>query len=437
MLLNLWQKITHVNVPDPDDARRRRLLNIILVVVTFITFILVVSSLPFSSEEVGTDTFSILGPLFILINTGLYLLNRRFSGTLASLIFIGILTILIVFSDSPRELVAGRSLFFFSIPIVFASVLLQPWMSFGIALVCSVASVILANQAGIAINTFAIAGFILLALFSWLSATAIETALENLRIVNRELDQRVEDRTKELAYANERLKELDRLRSKFVADVSHELRTPVSNLVAYLEMLEGRLSDPERRKRYLDVLQEETLRLQKTVNSVLNLSRLDMGAAKQEFFPLNINEVADQVVLAHQLRAETHGLKLKFYPDKIIPLIWADSNQVNQVFNNIIGNAVNYTMQGGTITVTTYSETDNDVVFEVADTGIGIPSEDMPYIFDRFYRGNNTGSSVIAGSGLGLSITKEIVEAYQGTMEVKSELEKGTTFRIIFPAYVG
>jgi signal transduction histidine kinase len=436
MLLNVWQRIINVNVPDPDDARRRRLLNIILVGVTSTTVILLVLGLLYSGTDTLSSRFLLFGPLFIGLNFGLYVINRRYSGLLASLIFIGMLTILIVFSDSPGELVAGRSLFFFSIPIVFASVLLRPWMSFAIALACSIAIVILSFQASLTINTFAIGGFLLLALFSWLSATGIDNALAELRNINRELDDRVERRTEELAQANEQLKELDRLRSKFVADVSHELRTPVGNLVAYLEMLEEKMTDPERRKRYLKVLQEETTRLQKMVNSVLNLSRLELGSVKQDFSALDLSEIAEQVIIAHQLRAETHGLKLTYELDKALPAVWADRSQINQVFNNIIGNSVNYTMQDGTVNVKTYSEIDK-VVFEVSDTGIGIPIEDFPYLFDRFYRGKNTGSSTIAGTGLGLAITKEIVEAYNGTIEVTSELDKGTIFRIIFPAYSG
>ncbi len=432
MLFNFWQKIINVNVPDPDDARRRRLLNVILVGVSVIAVILFIVSTFVLPDDPNGGNFQFLAPLFILFNYGLYELNRRVSGVLASLIFISFLTIMIVVSDAPEELVAGRSLFFFSVPIVFASVLLKPWMSFGIAIISSLASIVLASLANIEINTFAIGGFLVLAMFSWLSANGIETALSDLRVINRELDERVARRTEELAVANERLKELDKLRSKFVADVSHELRTPVGNLVAYLEMFESKWQDPVRGKRYLEVLQEETSRLQKMVTSVLNLSRIDLGITKEELAELNTNEIAEQVFMAHQTRAETHGLTLYYEPMQNLPPIFADKNQINQVFNNIIGNAVNYTMKGGQVKVKTYQQMDK-VVFEVSDTGIGIPTEDIPYLFERFYRGNNAGSSTIAGSGLGLAITKEIVDAYYGTIEVTSVLNEGTTFRVLFP----
>ncbi|NUM48720.1 MAG: hypothetical protein HUU38_28775, partial [Anaerolineales bacterium] len=277
---------------------------------------------------------------------------------MASSIFVGILTILIVFADSPKELVSGRSLFFFSIPIVFASVLLRPWMSIGIALVCTIAQLLLSYLNFIPVNTLAIGGFLVLALFSWLSANGIESALTELRTINQDLDARVARRTEELAITNERLKELDLIRAKFVADVSHELRTPVGNLVAYLEMLHEKMEDPVRTKRYLTVLQDETQRLHSLVNSVLNLSRLEIGTSKLEFTSVNISDIAEQVVLAHDLRAKAHGLKIIFQPGKDIPAIWADSDQIKQVFNNILGNAVNYTMQNGKITVKTYAEQD-------------------------------------------------------------------------------
>lgn len=434
---NFWRRIIDVNVPDPDDARRRRLLNIILLGVTVTTGIILLVGVISSLADPLSNRFLLFGPVFIGINIGLYILNRVYSGIWASLIFIGILTTLILFSDSPSELVNGRSLFFFSIPIVFASVLLRSWMSFTIALVCSLAITILSVQAALPINTFAIGGFLLLALFSWLSSTGIENALQELRTINKELDARVALRTEELAYSNERLKELDRIRSKFVADVSHELRTPVGNLVAYLEMLEERMTDPERRKRYVSVLREEASRLQGLVNSVLNLSRLELSTGDQEFTAIALNDVVEQIVLANTLRAETHGLKLSFIPHSVpSPIVWADKNLLTQVCNNIIGNAVNYTKPDGTVTVKTLLEK-GKAIFEVSDTGIGIAQEDFPYLFERFYRGKNAGSSTIAGSGLGLSITKEIVERHQGTIEVASELGKGTTFRVVFPAYSG
>lgn len=435
MALEFWQKLVDVNVPDPDDARRRRLLNIILVGMTVTTsIILVVGVLSPLSETISTRLF-IFGPLFISLNIGLYILNRVYSGIWASLLFIGVLITLILFSDSAAELVAGRSLFFFSIPIVFAGVLLRPWMGFAIAFVCSLVIAYLSIQARIPFNTLAMGGFLLLALFSWLSSTGTENALQELRTINKELDARVALRTQELAHSNERLKELDKIRSKFVADVSHELRTPVGNLVAYLEMLEEKMTDPERRKRYLTVLRDETSRLRGLVNSVLNLSRLESGSNNQEFAATPLNEVVEQIVLANRLRAETHGLKLNFEPDPAsAPIIWADKNLLSQICNNMIGNAVNYTKPGGTVTVKTWVEREN-AFFEVADTGIGIPPEDIPYLFERFYRGQNAGSSTIAGSGLGLSIAKEIIERHQGTVEVSSELGKGTTFRVIFPVY--
>ncbi|HNB52281.1 MAG TPA: ATP-binding protein [Anaerolineales bacterium] len=437
MLLNFWQRLINVQVPDPDDARRRRLLNIILVGVTVTTaFILLVGLLTSLSDPL-TNRFLLFGPIFIAFSMGLYAINRSYSGLWASLIFIGLLTILILFSDSASELVAGRSLFFFSIPIVFASVLLRPWMSFAMAFVCALAITVLSTQNGIPINTFAIGGFILLALFSWLSSSGIENALQELRTINQELDDRVAIRTEELAYSNERLKELDRIRAKFVADVSHELRTPVGNLVAYLEMLEEKIADPDRRKRYVGVLREEAARLQGLVNSVLNLSRLELGTHSQDYKALSLNEVVEQIVLANTLRAETHGLKMTFVPQPgQNPIIWTDKNLLTQVCNNVIGNAVNYTKPGGTVTVKTWQEPES-VVFEVSDTGIGIAPEDLPYLFERFYRGKNAGSSTIPGSGLGLAITKEIMDRHKGSIEVTSEYGKGTTFRIVFPVYKG
>jgi signal transduction histidine kinase len=304
-----------------------------------------------------------------------------------------------------------------------------------------------------------LAAFFLIAMVAWLVSSNLENALAELRDVNRELDQRVIERTKELAEANlqleqqaqelvqvnvqleqqaheledanQRLTELDVMKSKFVSDVSHELRTPISNLRIYLEMLEE--ARPEKRERYRAVLVEETNRLGNLVTDILDLSRLEMGATKVEYSWLEINELVAKVVAANQLRAEAKGLRLNFDQQNNLPNIWGDANQLRQAVNNLVSNAINYTTEGSVNVITRLDTEQKFVRLQVHDSGLGIEDEDMPHLFDRFYRGKYAGQSTIPGTGLGLAITKEIITGHGGQIDVQSNLGQGSTFTLYLP----
>lgn len=270
-----------------------------------------------------------------------------------------------------------------------------------------------------------------IAVVSWISAQVLENALRDLREINIDLDRRVEIRTQELAEANERLKGLDELKSRFVSDVSHELRTPISNLSIYLEMLEE--GDARNTARYLAVLREETSRLKKLVADVLDLSRMETGTVESQFEWQCINDIAEQVFIANQLRADVKGLQMEFIPADDLPEIYMDRDQLNQALNNLVGNSVNYTERGHVIIRTLHDMASAQIVIEISDTGMGIADEDIGHIFDRFYRGKRAGQSSIPGTGLGLAITQEIVERHGGNIQVQSRVGIGTTFSINLP----
>ncbi|MCI0394961.1 MAG: PAS domain S-box protein [Chloroflexi bacterium] len=253
---------------------------------------------------------------------------------------------------------------------------------------------------------------------------------EQLHAHAAQLEKRVAERTQELAGANERLTELDRLKSKFISDISHELRTPVTNLHLYLRLLEK--GDYERREWYLDVLKKETGRLQSFIEDILELSRVEMGHSRRQLVPVDLNRLATQVVAMHQPRAEAAGLCLIFKPAPGLPPLRSEPNQLTQIVTNLLVNAINYT-PAGTIEVSTrLDQSGQQLCLVVADTGMGIPAEDLPHLFDRFYRGQQAAQSNIPGTGLGLSIVKEIVELHGGRIEVESVLGIGSTFTAIF-----
>ncbi len=246
-----------------------------------------------------------------------------------------------------------------------------------------------------------------------------------------DLEKRVIERTAELEKANLRLTELDRLKTKFIADVSHELRTPLAVLNTRVYLLQH--AQPEKHPEYLNALKFQIERLTNFVNTILDLSRLELGADKVAFGPVSINDIAEQVVSTLSPRAELAGLTLDLHMSDALPPVRGELNQLAQVATNLVANAINYT-PNGSIHVRTCLDQDQ-VSFEVQDTGVGIQPEDLSHLFERFYRGERASQSNIPGTGLGLSIVKEIVDLHNGEIDVDSEVGKGSRFRVRLPRW--
>ncbi|MEJ2749027.1 MAG: GAF domain-containing protein, partial [Anaerolineae bacterium] len=236
--------------------------------------------------------------------------------------------------------------------------------------------------------------------FAARAAIAINNAqlYDQLRTYADELEERVASRTQELENANLRLQELDRLKSKFVSDVSHELRTPITNLLMYLDLL-GK-GNPEKIEKYLAVLKDQAARLAQLIESILDLSRLDVAKDKPaEFETVDFNEAVEQVIIAHIPRAKMTNLHLHSRLADNLPPIYGIRSQLVQVVTNLLVNALTYTKFGG-VNVSTYLDSNTDqVCLEIKDSGIGIPAEDLKHVFSRFYRGHNVSQSNLPGSG--------------------------------------
>jgi len=228
-------------------------------------------------------------------------------------------------------------------------------------------------------------------------------------------------------------KELDRLKDIFVADVSHELRTPTTNIGLYLELLET--APEEKRADYVRILYEQSQLLRRLVEDILDLSRLAIGKTKKiDYTSVDLGLIIDQVRTAHQIAVSSKGLELNYFPngDKKI-LVHGEQHYLSRVVNNLVANAIQYTSTG-TVTLRTSVEEDIATLI-VQDTGIGIDSDDMPHIFERFYRGKRVRQSMSHGTGLGLAIVKEIIELHGGTIDVKSALDQGSVFKITLPMW--
>ncbi|MCP4428716.1 MAG: PAS domain S-box protein [Chloroflexi bacterium] len=250
---------------------------------------------------------------------------------------------------------------------------------------------------------------------------------EKLRIYAAKLEDRVRERTRELAEANTQLQALDRLKSKFVSDVSHELRTPITNLGLYMDLLEHGRSD--KTAHYVDILQKEIARIRQLVEDILDLSRLETSWANSvSFEPIDLNQIVEEAVTAQLPNAKMVGLQMSFEPALELPMIMGEPQQLAQVATNLVANAINYTSEGE-IKVATYQKK-GEICLEVRDTGMGIDPEDIPYLFDRFYRGQRVAQLGTPGTGLGLGIVKEIMDLHGGRVEAVSELGQGAIFRM-------
>lgn len=227
-----------------------------------------------------------------------------------------------------------------------------------------------------------------------------------------------------------RQKELDRMKDTFISDVSHELRTPITSISLYLELLKS--APLERQKRYLDVVKDQSDVLTKLVEDILDLSRLTASKTRPlTFSDVDLNSLVEQVVTAHMAMAESAGLELIFELDPGLPLLRAEQNQIARLITNLLTNAIRYTPEGEVRVKTVYNH--DKIGLIVQDTGIGIEAEDIPHLFERFFRGRNVRQSDIHGTGLGLSIVKEIVDFHGGEIEIESQIGKGTTFKVWLP----
>lgn len=228
-----------------------------------------------------------------------------------------------------------------------------------------------------------------------------------------------------------RQQKLDNARREFVANVSHELRTPITVIKSYTETLEDYCEHDETEAHFLSVIDSETDRMTRLINDLLTLSRLDNRTEfKKTAFPLQrlISSVCERLTVS----AGEHHQTIVTDIDEDMPALTGDRDRLEQVVINIIGNAIKYTGDGGTITVSCHSD-GRQAYLTVRDNGMGIPKADLPHLFERFYRVDKARSRAKGGTGLGLAIAKEIVDAHGGAIRIESEEEKGTTVYISLP----
>lgn len=230
---------------------------------------------------------------------------------------------------------------------------------------------------------------------------------------------------------------LDKMRKDFVANVSHELRTPLQMLQGYSEALMDDIAEtPEERRELAQVINEESQRMSRLVRELLDLARMESGHIQIEPTELSLNELVQRVIRKFQGLARENRVCLHAELEDPLPIVFWDEDKIEQVLTNLIDNAIRHTPGEGTVIVHVYSK-NRKVYLEVEDTGSGIPEEDLPFVFERFYKADKArtrGHS--GGTGLGLSIVRHLINAHRGNVTVKSQLGKGATFKVELPIRV-
>ena len=240
----------------------------------------------------------------------------------------------------------------------------------------------------------------------------------------------------ELRVAIEKTQAADRAKSQFINHVSHELRTPLTNIRAYLDLM--RLGVQERRQDYLGIAHDETVRLQHLIADLLYLSKLDLGQLEVELHPVNLNQVVQELVSERERFFLAQGLDLLVELEPTLNLVQADVQALRQVLISLLTNALHFTPSGGSVTLKTAwatAEGHEWCIVEVRDTGLGMSEAEQAQLFQRFQRGSAVELTNTPGVGVGLALSKELIELQHGRLNVKSHIQKGSVFTIwLLPA---
>jgi two-component system phosphate regulon sensor histidine kinase PhoR len=241
------------------------------------------------------------------------------------------------------------------------------------------------------------------------------------------------DRTRERA--------VERTRADFVANASHELRTPLASLIGFIETLRGPAADdPPAQARFLEIMAEQAERMNRLIDDLLSLSRIEITEHQAPAELVDLEELTERILAGFEIRIRQRQARLDFWPEPGLPNILGDTDQLEQVVQNLVDNALKYGREGGVVRVKITPAPPGGkyparrgLVLSVADDGPGIPREHLPRLTERFYRVDAGRSRAVGGTGLGLAIVKHIVNRHRGMLAIESDAGRGATFTIWLP----
>lgn len=267
----------------------------------------------------------------------------------------------------------------------------------------------------------------------FLDITEIKNSEHKLQKLTDHFEHHMTERMRSFVDVIANMERQIRRYSQFHSDILHEIRTPLTNMTLRLYLYER--GNPNDREKHLSVLKQQVSYVTNLVENIAELARVSQENSKAQFRAVNLHSIIEDVVLALRPRAEEKDLQLNMRLAAENAYVYGNATQLAQVFSNLIANALNYTQAGQ---VTIHSEVDqatNQLKVSVQDTGMGIPEEDLPHIFERFSRGRNVLEADIPGTGLGLGIVREIVKSHNGSIQAHSQEGTGTTFTLTLPWY--
>ncbi|NIN45260.1 MAG: response regulator, partial [Candidatus Aminicenantes bacterium] len=280
-------------------------------------------------------------------------------------------------------------------------------------------------------------------IMKWQRSIRLEREKKKLEQIIKERTQEVEDKNRQLEMQSEKLKEMDRVKSRFFANISHEFRTPLTLLMGPLEQMIAACSDDEKeKKRKLTLMLRNAQRLLRLINQLLELSKLDSGKMKLQAAKTNITSFIKGIADSFRFLAQQRELDLVFHAEAENEdlILYIDPRKMEDIMSNLLLNAVKFTPPGGEVRVTVKENPgavtnfpEGSVEIWISDTGPGIPADQLAHVFDRFYQADSTYEYHQKGSGIGLALCKELVELHHGTIEARSREGEGTAFIIRLP----
>ena len=260
-----------------------------------------------------------------------------------------------------------------------------------------------------------------------------------LQAANRNLERRVEERTAELQAALARVSELSQLKSNFISNISHELRTPLTHIKGYIELLITESLGPitEEQKHALQISQQSSGKLETLIEDLIMISLASRGEMSIKQENVDIRRLANLAVKSSQGKATERNVNVQAMIEDDVPFVQADSQKIAWVLHQLIDNGIKFTASGGSVVASVKREGENLVVVSIADTGIGIPASQLNDVFEPFHQLDGSSTRRYGGTGLGLSLVRQIVEAHGSMLDVHSLEGRGSTFKFPLLAVAG